>query len=101
MILCESLILAYQNIDVLSLSIMQSDLYTCSANGRVHVGVDVTFFSQLLNYLLSQRWSSSFDCTASWQAHDGIVLSSIVTRSPDCKSFCLVTGANDGFVKVS
>jgi len=51
MILCESLILTYQNIDVLSLSIMQSDLYTCSANGRVHVGVDVTFFSQLLNYL--------------------------------------------------
>ncbi|KAJ8582368.1 glutathione degradosome [Rhizopogon salebrosus TDB-379] len=75
-------IIVQENVDILSLSIMQSDLYTCSANGHVH------------------RWSSSFDCTASWQAHDGIVLSSVVSHSPDRKSFCLITGANDGFVKV-
>ncbi|KAG1879215.1 glutathione degradosome [Suillus subluteus] len=75
-------IIVQENVDVLSLSIMQSDLYTCSANGHIH------------------RWSSSFDCTASWQAHDGIVLSSVVSCSSDRKSFCLITGANDGFVKV-
>lgn len=75
-------IIVQENVDVLSLSIMQSDLYTCSANGHIH------------------RWSSSFDCTASWRAHDGIVLSSVVSCSSDRKSFCLVTGANDGFVKV-
>ncbi|OAX39892.1 glutathione degradosome [Rhizopogon vinicolor AM-OR11-026] len=75
-------IIVQENVDVLSLSIMQSDLYTCSANGRIH------------------RWSSSFDCTASWQAHDGIVLSSVVSCSPDRKSSCFITGANDGFVKV-
>ncbi|KAG1834186.1 hypothetical protein EV424DRAFT_1363232 [Suillus variegatus] len=75
-------IIVQENVDVLSLSIMQSDLYTCSANGHVH------------------RWSSSFDCTASWEAHDGIVLSSVVSCSSDRKSFCLITGANDGFVKV-
>ncbi|KAG2340128.1 Zn-dependent exopeptidase [Suillus weaverae] len=76
-------IIVQENVDVLSLSIMHSDLYTCSANGHIH------------------RWSSSFDCTASWQAHDGIVLSSVVSCSSDRKSFCLITGANDGFVKVS
>src|SRR6267154_2391919 len=60
------------------------------------------FFRRHLNRLRSlQRWSSSFDCTASWRAHDGIVLSSVVSRSPDRKSYCLITGANDGFVKVS
>ncbi|KAG1749335.1 hypothetical protein EDB19DRAFT_1682039 [Suillus lakei] len=75
-------IIVQENVDVLSLSIMQSDLYTCSANGHIH------------------RWSSSFDCTASWRAHDGIVLSSVVSCSFDRKSFCLITGANDGFVKV-
>lgn len=75
-------IIVQENVDVLSLSIMQSDLYTCSANGHIH------------------RWSSSFDCTASWRAHDGIVLSSVVSCSSDRKSYCLITGANDGFVKV-
>ncbi|KAG1743250.1 glutathione degradosome [Suillus paluster] len=75
-------IIVQENVDVLSLSIMQSDLYTCSANGYIH------------------RWSSSFDCTASWQAHDGIVLSSVISCSSDTKSYCLITGANDGFVKV-
>lgn len=75
-------IIVQENVDVLSLSIMQSDLYTCSADGHIH------------------RWSSSFDCTASWRAHDGIVLSSVVSCSSDRKSFCLITGANDGFVKV-
>lgn len=75
-------IIVQENVDVLSLSIMRSDLYTCSANGHIH------------------RWSSSFDCTASWRAHDGIVLSSVVSCSSDRKSFCLITGANDGFVKV-
>ncbi|EGN97989.1 hypothetical protein SERLA73DRAFT_169073 [Serpula lacrymans var. lacrymans S7.3] len=75
-------IIVQENVDVLSLSLMQSDLYTCSANGQI------------------QRWSLSFDCTASWRAHDGIVLSSIVTRSKGSKSFFLLSGANDGMINV-
>ncbi|KAH7913441.1 glutathione degradosome, partial [Hygrophoropsis aurantiaca] len=75
-------IIVQETIDVLSLSIMNSDLYTCSANGQI------------------QRWSSSFDCTASWHAHNGIVLSSTITRSADRKGFFLVSGANDGFINV-
>ncbi|KAF9235175.1 hypothetical protein BU15DRAFT_78272 [Melanogaster broomeanus] len=75
-------IIVQENVDILSLSMMHSDLYTCSSNGRI------------------QRWSPSFNCTASWKAHEGIVLSSIITQSTQANGFVLVSGANDGFVKV-
>ncbi|KAH7097612.1 Zn-dependent exopeptidase [Auriculariales sp. MPI-PUGE-AT-0066] len=77
-------IIAYENIDVLSLSMLGTDLYGCSANGMV------------------QRWSASFDCTASWQAHDGIILSSIVASdksSPNPTRHALVTGGNDNTIR--
>ena len=72
-----------QGVDILSLSMIDTDLYTCSANGQV------------------QRWSASFNCTASWHAHDGIILSSIITRSPQSGSWRLITGANDNCIKVT
>ncbi|KDQ62261.1 hypothetical protein JAAARDRAFT_30154 [Jaapia argillacea MUCL 33604] len=75
-------IIVQENVDILSLSMLHSDLFTCSANGQV------------------QRWSSSFDCTASWPAHDGIVLSSILSRSREGNKFNLITGANDDYIKV-
>lgn len=89
-------IIAQENVDVLSLSMIDSDLYGCSANGIV------------------QRWSSSFECTATWKAHDGIVLSSIIaadSEDPSCSAsaspsaqnasrFALVTGANDSTIQV-
>ncbi|KIJ14910.1 hypothetical protein PAXINDRAFT_12180 [Paxillus involutus ATCC 200175] len=75
-------IIVQENIDILSLSMMHSDLYTCSSNGQI------------------QRWSPSFNCTASWKAHEGIVLSSIITQSTQSNGCMLVSGANDGFVKV-
>ncbi|KAF9219228.1 glutathione degradosome [Gyrodon lividus] len=75
-------IIVQENVDILSLSMMHSDLYTCSSNGQI------------------QRWSSSFNCTASWKAHEGIVLSSIISQSTQADGFLLVSGANDGFVKV-
>jgi di- and tripeptidase len=65
---------------VLSLSMINSDLYACTANGLV------------------QRFSASFDCTASWRAHDGIVLSSIIARN--AKDAWLLTGSNDDHIKV-
>jgi hypothetical protein len=50
--------------------------------------------------MFAQRWSASFDCTASWSAHnDGIVLSSIITHAKS-DGFCLITGGNDGYIKV-
>src|ERR1700761_8355292 len=58
------------------------DLYACSANGLV------------------QRFSASFDCTASWQAHNGIVLSSIITYENQNNHPYLITGGNDGNIKV-
>ena len=48
-----------------------------------------------------KRWSPTFNCTASWGAHEGIVLSSIITHSAQSDAFVLVSGANDGFVKVT
>jgi di- and tripeptidase len=48
-----------------------------------------------------QRWSASFDCTAESDGHtDSIILSSVVTYSDESGQFQLVTGANDGYVKV-
>lgn len=64
---------------MLSISMSSSDLYACSANGLV------------------QRFSPSFDCTASWQAHSGIVLSSIIMPG---NPTCLITGGNDDHIKV-
>lgn len=49
----------------------------------------------------SQRWSASFDCTAESDGHtDSIILSSVVTYSNESGQFQLVTGANDGYIKV-
>jgi len=77
-------IIVHESVDILSLSMIGSDLYTCSANGCV------------------MRWSSLFDCTASWKAHDGIALSSIISSSKSMRGFAyrLVTGGNDEGVKV-
>ncbi|KAF7365438.1 Beta-Ala-His dipeptidase [Mycena venus] len=76
------IIIAQEGIDVLSMSMINSDLYTCSANGQV------------------QRFSASFDCTASWHAHNGIVLSSIITHGNSKDHPCLITGGNDDHIKV-
>ncbi|KAI0768916.1 Zn-dependent exopeptidase [Irpex lacteus] len=82
-------IIVSENVDILSLSILHSDLYTCSANGDV------------------QRWSAGFNMTASWRAHPGIILSSIVTRlkedtldSANSERFVLVTGGNDDHINI-
>ncbi|KAH8114659.1 Zn-dependent exopeptidase [Phellopilus nigrolimitatus] len=75
-------IIAQEGVDILSLSMIDTDLYTCFANGEI------------------RRWSASFDCTASWQAHDGIVLSSFITRCEKSGSWRLVTGANDNCIKL-
>lgn len=48
-----------------------------------------------------QRWSASFDCTAESDGHPGsTILSSVVAYSGESGQFQLVTGANDGYVKV-
>ncbi|KAF9265126.1 Zn-dependent exopeptidase [Marasmius fiardii PR-910] len=77
-------IIVQEGVDILSLSLIQSDLYTCSANGQVI------------------RYSGSFDRTASWSAHNGILLSSVVSRNKvgDDESFALLTGGNDDDIKV-
>lgn len=87
-------IIAQEGVDILSLSMIDSDLYTCSANGRIHT------------------WSADVDynCTKAWTAHDGIVLSSFITRcifdsksereNGEKESWTLITGANDNCIKV-
>jgi hypothetical protein len=47
-----------------------------------------------------QRYSDTFDCTASWDAHSGIVLSSIIAPTADPLDFELITGGNDGAINV-
>ncbi|TFK20012.1 glutathione degradosome [Coprinopsis marcescibilis] len=73
-------IIVAEGIDILSMSMLNSDLFTCSADGWV------------------KRWSASFDCIAGWQAHKGIVLSSVVTKRGIGSE--LVTGGNDSQIKV-
>ncbi|CAA7261422.1 unnamed protein product [Cyclocybe aegerita] len=77
-------IIVQEGIDILAMSMLDSDLYTCSANGWV------------------KRWSASFDRTASWQAHQGIALSSIIARrnGSNESGFCLITGGNDDHINV-
>ncbi|KAG5639431.1 hypothetical protein H0H81_002302 [Sphagnurus paluster] len=77
-------IIVQECVDILSMSMIDSDLYTCSADGWV------------------KRWSASFDCTASWKGHKGIVLSSIITHhnGSENSGLRLVTGGNDDHIKV-
>jgi WD40 repeat protein len=53
-----------------------------------------------MNFCGFKRWSPTFNCTASWSVHEGIVLSSIITHLSQADGFVLLTGANDGFVKI-
>ncbi|KAF6757538.1 hypothetical protein DFP72DRAFT_1111850 [Ephemerocybe angulata] len=73
-------IIVEEGVDILSISLLNSDMFTCAANGCV------------------KRWSSSFDCIASWRGHSGIALSSIVTQRG--QGFYLVTGGNDSSIKI-
>ncbi|KAG6863312.1 hypothetical protein C0993_012039, partial [Termitomyces sp. T159_Od127] len=74
-------IIVQEGVDILSMSMIGSDLYTCSADGWI------------------KCWSASFDCTASWKGHDGIVLSSSIDLRHS-GSGRLVTGGNDNYIKV-
>ncbi|KAI0823293.1 Zn-dependent exopeptidase [Trametes gibbosa] len=83
-------LLVVENVDILSMTMLHSDLFVCSANGDI------------------QRWSAAFDLVGSWRGHEGIILSSIITRIPVTDSteeqnnekFTLVTGGNDDMIKV-
>ncbi|KZT56318.1 glutathione degradosome [Calocera cornea HHB12733] len=81
-------IIAQESEDVLALTLLGSDLYAASANGQI------------------QRWNGSFENTASWTAHDGSILSTIVVAprggvGPDGRdAYQLVTGANDATMKL-
>lgn len=74
--------------DVLSLTIVGGDLYACLGNGWC------------------QRWSSNFQSTGFWKAHDGIGISSILTaystseQLEDSDKALLVTGGSDSEIKV-
>ena len=48
-----------------------------------------------------QCFSDTFDCSAAWRGHDGIVLSSIVARQRQTDDYFLVTSGNDGAINVS
>ena len=62
-------------------------------------GLEVLSTVSFLKYC--QRWSASFDCTAESDGHtDNIILSSVITYSSESGQFQLVTGANDGYIKV-
>ncbi|KAH9480318.1 putative di- and tripeptidase DUG2 [Psilocybe cubensis] len=77
-------IIVQEGVDIIAMSMLGSDLYTCSADGWI------------------KRWSASFDCTASWKAHDGIALSSIISRRNTYESsgFYLISGGSDDHIKV-
>ncbi len=87
-----------KGVDILSMSLLKSDLYVCLANGRIQVSHS-TIISMMVQPRL-QRYSASFDCTASWRCHNGIVLSSILDdqRNGTPK---LITGGNDDNIKVA
>lgn len=67
--------------DVLSMTVLGGDVYTAAGDGRV------------------LRVNETFDCTAAFQAHSGIVASSIVVEAEQGK-WDLITAGDDSYVKV-
>ena len=68
--------------DVLTMTVLGSDVYTAAADGRV------------------LRVNDEFDSTASFKAHSGIILSSTIV--PGVKDrWELITAGNDSYVKAS
>ncbi|KAG8893744.1 hypothetical protein FRC01_013378, partial [Tulasnella sp. 417] len=81
-------IIAQENVDILSLSMTDGELYTCAAGGCI------------------QRFSPTFDKTGCWRGHSGTVLTSIIVPSRhDGKKAAdgqrdLITGGSDNNIKV-
>jgi len=67
--------------DVLSMAVLGGDVYTAAGDGRV------------------LRFNETFDCTAAFKAHSGIVASSIVVPG-DAGKWDLITAGDDSYVKV-
>ncbi|KAG9017933.1 hypothetical protein FRB90_000115 [Tulasnella sp. 427] len=81
-------IIVQESVDILSLSMTDGELYTCSAGGCI------------------QRFSPTFDNTGCWRGHSGTVLTSIIVPSKhDGKKTAddrldLITGGDDNNIKV-
>lgn len=103
---------------MLSLSLIDTDLYTCLSDGEIQVWCllpNAITSPTLKTFSSFKRWSGSFACSAVWRAHDGIVLSSIIVpsrrpitsslKSLDSEShkpqWDLITGASDNHIKVT
>jgi di- and tripeptidase len=69
--------------DVLTMSVLGQDVYTAAADGQV------------------LRVDERFDCTASWRAHSGIILSSTLVDGKEKGRWELITAGNDSYIKVS
>ncbi|KAJ9119569.1 hypothetical protein QFC22_003278 [Naganishia vaughanmartiniae] len=77
---CIRTILAH-NSDVLAMSLVGTDLYTASAEGQI------------------LRFDASFDCTATFQAHSGAILSTVIMPTHEDR-FELITAGHDSYVKL-
>jgi di- and tripeptidase len=77
---CIRTILAHSS-DVLSMTLVGTDLYTASAEGQI------------------LRFDASFDCTATFQAHSGAILSTFVMPLNEDR-FELITAGHDAYVKL-
>ncbi|GHJ86794.1 hypothetical protein NliqN6_3196 [Naganishia liquefaciens] len=77
---CIRTILAHSS-DVLSLALVGTNLYTASAEGQI------------------LRFDATFDCTATFQAHSGAILSTIIMPINEDR-FELITAGHDAYVKL-
>ncbi|KAK8854957.1 hypothetical protein IAR55_003697 [Kwoniella newhampshirensis] len=68
--------------DVMAMTVLGSDVYTTSADGRV------------------LRMNEEFDCTAAFKAHNGTVMSSTVVPTLRGDGWELITTGSDSFVKI-
>ncbi|KAG8907880.1 hypothetical protein FRB99_001739 [Tulasnella sp. 403] len=81
-------IIAQEAVDILSVSMINAELYACFANGSI------------------QRYSHSFECTGCWKGHEKTVLSSILvpaygaSAQEDEDKLELITGGSDNNIKM-
>jgi hypothetical protein len=84
----------------MALSLVDTTLYSCSADGVLQVRVVVRCSSAKGHLYYKKAWNEGFENVADWKGHVGITHSSFPIIGRGEVASLLMTGGSDGNIKV-